>query len=73
MEVWESEPAGRIILPSGQVLEVEQEITAEAVKKAAAEAGIKKFVVRDAEGNPLSPADFPRTGEVVVEEYNEAA
>jgi len=61
-----------VINVNGTRVEIDGEITAEKVKEVAREHGIKKFTVLDADGNTLNPSDFPYTGEIRIEEYNEA-
>jgi len=70
-EIWSIE-TGKIILPSGEEKVIEEEITADEIKRTAREYGIKKFTVEDEQGNTLTTGDFPRTGIVYIKEYNEA-
>jgi len=70
-EVWEVEETSKIVYGEYEKV-VEGEITTEMVKEFAREKGLKKFTVEDEEGNPLTPADFPRKGTVIIKEYNEA-
>ena len=43
------------------------------VKRLAREAGVRKFHVKNSDGTTLQTRDFPITsGEITVEEYNEA-
>jgi len=68
--VWEVEKS---VIRYGDITkEFEGEIKVEDVKKFAREHGLKKFIVKDSEENILTPEDFPRTGTIVIEEYNEA-
>jgi len=69
--VWEVGEKSKINI-NGTTVEIDGEITAEKIKEVAREHGIKKFIVKDADGNTLNPSDFPYTGEVTIEEYNEA-
>ncbi len=70
-EVWEIER--RSLIRYGDITkEFEGEIKVEDVKKFAREHGLKKFIVKDAEGNTLTQEDFPREGIIIIEEYNEA-
>jgi len=47
---------------------------ADDIRKIAKDNGLKRFVVKDEEGNLLSPSDFPvETGELYIESYEEGA
>jgi hypothetical protein len=71
-EVWSVEEVIEIELPNGQVMRRTGELTAEAIKEVARNAGIKKFTV-EMNGELLTPEDFPITsGRVIIKEYNEA-
>lgn len=71
MQIWEIETS--TIKVGGEiVLEKEGKLQVEDVKRVARERGIKKFIVKDSEGNVLSANDFPYTGTVTIEAYNEA-
>jgi len=74
-DVWDTtEEAGgvRIHLPDGNVVEQEGSITAQELSSLAKSNGLRKFVVKK-DGETLSPADFPvSSGELYIEEYNEA-
>jgi len=70
-EVWEIEEKS-IIKYGDREKRVEGEITAEVVKEFARELGLKKFIVKDEDGNTLTPNDFPVMGTIIIEEYNEA-
>jgi len=65
-----------VVLPNGQVRELEQrEVTPAKLEELAAEAGIVTFIVRDADGNLLTPDTFNARSSlerVIIEEYNEA-
>jgi hypothetical protein len=70
--VWSIEEAVEIELPNGEVVRKTGEITAEAIKEVARNAGVKKFTV-EKDGELLTPEDFPITsGRVSIKEYNEA-
>lgn len=60
---------------AGEVVEREPPVTASDIKQIAREYGIKKFVVKDADGNALKQSDFPveEAKEIYIEEYNEGA
>ena len=67
----------RIQLPTGQETEVDAtQLTPSTIQSLVASTGTASFVVRDEEGNLLSPEDF--SGEfrtfrrLIIEEYNEA-
>jgi len=66
--VWNVEEKSKINI-NGTVVEIEGEITAEKIKQVAREHGINKFFVKDVKGNILLPSDFPRVGEIIIEEY----
>lgn len=70
MSVWEID--GSRIRIGDETVEVEGEITADKIKEVARAKGIKRFTVEDPDGNTLTTSDFPRTGEVIIKEYNEA-
>jgi len=74
-EVWETEAPEvyKIYLRGEVVKEFDQAITAQDVKEIAKEHGIKKFIVKDGNGNILTPSDFPVSMDIYIEEYNEAA
>ncbi len=71
-DVWTTNGNGVVIrLPGGESIERE-EVTSADVKEIAKDEGIKKFVVKR-NGDILQPTDFPVTsGEIKIEEYNEA-
>jgi len=54
------------------VKEIEGEVKPEDVISFARSLGLKKFVVKDEQGNLLSAGDFPKAGTFTLEEYNEA-
>ncbi len=61
-----------IILPNEEKIEIEGPITAVELSNAAKAAGILQFTVKNSEGIPLKPLDFPISQDVYIEEYNEA-
>ena len=72
-EIFEVEgEVSRIVLPDGTVKEIEGQITIEKLKEVAREVGVKRFTAETEDGVPLRGVDFPRTGTVVVREYNAA-
>ena len=73
VEVWEVGTTYKIYVGGEVAKEIEGAITAEDVKAVAKAYGIKKFIVKDANGNTLTPSDFPYEGDIYIEEYNEAA
>ena len=57
---------------NGQLVYQGTEITADKVREEATSAGLKRFIVKDEEGNMLKPSDFPiNEGNVYIEEYDE--
>ena len=51
----------------------EGEVTAEQVKDVASDNGVKNFKVQNSDGEGLDHDEFPYTGDIVVNEYNENA
>jgi len=71
-DVWSSDSGGKVrIIVAGVTTEHDAPITAELVKRLAANAGIKKFNVQDDAGNAISASAFPYNGNVEIVEYNE--
>lgn len=73
-DVWQAddEPVNAIEVGNTQVT-VEGEIEGGRVQEVARDNGVKKFKVKDENGNTLSQSDFPYNGNVKVSEYNENA
>jgi hypothetical protein len=62
-----------IHLPNGEIVTTDVPVEAEFISKLAKELLIKKFTVKNANGNILVASDFPyEDGDLYIEEYNEA-
>ncbi len=73
VEVWDAANGGfNVTLPSNETVHVDGSVTAEKVKELARAEGVRKFTVKTTAGATLTPTQFPYSGDVLVEEYNEA-
>lgn len=66
----EEKVVSEIVLPNGERVKVDGEITVDELKRVARENGIKKFIVEGEDGQRLTSADFPYSGTVYIKEYN---
>lgn len=65
---------GNEIEVAGETVTVDGDVSADDIKTAAEERGIKRFTPHDADtGHELDRDDFPYDGDVEVREYNENA
>jgi len=79
-QTWTTEPSPSqvwavpksIIKYQDQKKEIDGEVKSEDIIAFARTLGLKKFVVKDEQGNLLSAGDFPKAGTFTLEEYNEA-
>jgi len=70
--VWDADGRCKIHVGS-ETFEYDNPIKAETIKQLARDAGIVKFDVVDADGNSLSPSDFPKVAsELFIREINQA-
>jgi hypothetical protein len=69
--VWESNGGFKIHLPNGTSVPVSGAVTTTLVNHEARK-HFKKFKVKDADGRYLEPNDFPYSGDVWIESFNEA-
>ena len=72
METWDTVVETSVELEVNGVVTKHESLEADTVKKAAQDAGIKKFTVTDGDGDAISSVAFPvEEGRVVIREYNE--
>lgn len=65
-----------VVLPTGQEVQISpQELTPDTISNLVAQVGTATFVVKDENGNILTPSDIAAgvtLRRVIIEEYNEA-